>query len=693
MVNIYKRFGVIVIDSSLLFSRLTDRFFEKLRVYAEDGGALMRYPAFQVEAEELEKAAGGKMRRIAKYNLRKLDNLKFIEFSAKELDGDCDCESLIRRLLTQDIEVAVAASNKLLIERLILNQIDVSIIDLSNAGTVVRPSNFNRYEDASDVLALAEPEALPYIPVKEGDTLFCGDGSAIELTSIFNSGGKEAVIYNCTRSGFVAKIFQDGVLTDLKLENIKNFIGFHRDMPWLACPVDVLYVKKEEGSNCPVGYLMKCVDGVTAMNEEELFLGDIDCFSQEKYKEVKPIYVVGICIAILRQVMYLHMKGILFGDYNGGNFAIKDDRSTDYVCFFDTDGYGYKKNPVVSAAAEFESPRTYNFHDKRDLLRSEYDNLYIALFRWMTLGMVPFSKDTDGNWVYRDWGHETEQRKARWAIIPTPLQKLFNKVFGGGQAKTPTELLYALKKAYGIVAMQPTYSAYFAELLSGGHRLAIPVDYKLKMDIFELDMPTPDIPPEPIPKEPPKRKWPYVLIVAILAAAVGLSVWYGYTYQDIPFSGNGPSSDTDTPVETGGDTKSAEPQMQRIEADDGYYLIRASDLEEPASDAYVEYYWDSGNVYKGDFKDGAINGQGRLYNATNDLVYDGGWKDGRFHGEGTYYFPNNTSYKDNWADGTCQSGKKIKLITKKKKPAAKGRWKNNIFYGRYREDGEWYKLP
>lgn len=720
MLDRFEEFGAIVLDSSLLFSRLDDSFFKLLSVFVENNGALFRYPAFSTEANELLMAVDSSTKIVSQNNSEQLNALNITSFKAKDLNGDCGCESLIFLLLSQEIEVAVATTNKLLIERLVLNNISVSIINPAEKGiSITRPTDFETHKQKSDVLALATPSAIPYARVGEGVRLKCGDDSEVTLTSIFNSGGKEAVIYNCDRTGVVAKIFKEGILTDAKIENIRNFISFNNELPWLVCPIDILYVNATK-SSCPVGYLMKCIDDVTDIGAEELFVGDIDCLSNDRYKETKPSYVADVCSSILRQVIYLHMNGVLFGDYNGGNFALKNDGSTDYVTFFDTDGYGYKKNPVVSAAAEFENPRAYDLHDKRDLLRSEYDNLCIAVFRWMTLGMLPYVKDANGNWQYRDWHNETEQRKARWTLLPTTLQKLFNKVFGEGEVRTPTELLFALKNAYKKIVTQPSYSEHFANLLSSNQPQVQEPVVEPKPEIKpEKAQPKPAVkppgPPQPPPPSPPKKKTkPEYLLFAIIAIAVGLAIWwFGFGHVGWPL----------------------EPQLVRHDTDNGYYLSYSPEL-----DGYIEYHWNNGNVYKGDFVSGSQtgkgeylwasggtytgdfvdgqltgsgtwhypdgssyrgelvngvrNGQGTLYNSDGDEVYEGGWKDDLFNGQGTYCFPNVVIYKDTWENGTCNNGEAVNLtLTSNDKPAAKGYWSSNVFHGSYYDNGQWYELP
>ena len=517
MVSLFDNYDAVVLDVSLCFSSLSDSdaLFEALKIFEENEGVLFQSPAFLVEFDALINVVNSELVETANAYMERINMFNIESFPQKELGGGCDCSSLVVRLISEDIDVAIVTTDKLLIERLILNNIQVSIINPTNAeNPLIIPSDFEDYKIKSDVLATEQPIPIIHTHIIEGDSLYCGeDGSTVTLTKVYNNGGKDAIIYECDRAGVVAKIFNEGHLTDTKLQNIKDFMNFNKNLTWLAYPLDILYstalTSDASKSNCPVGYLMVKIDDVTAIGIEELFVGDLDVVFYENYKDIKPSYVAEICIAVVRQIVYLHMNGILFGDFNGGNFALKNDRSTDYVVFFDVDGYGYKKNLVVSGAAEWENPRKYNRDDKREFLRAEYDNLCIVIFRWLMLGMPPFV-----NAEYYDWHNETEERKARWALIPVPLQVLFNKVFKDGKLVTPTELLFTLEKAHTTMKSQPSYSKHFTKFLEEGDDPPTPSgDLE---DIFSNWSGTSSSFDQP----PPKKSMPTALKIAIAVIIV-----------------------------------------------------------------------------------------------------------------------------------------------------------------------------
>lgn len=176
------------------------------------------------------------------------------------------------------------------------------------------------------------------------------------------------------------------------------------------------------------------------------------------------------------------------------------------------------------------------------------------------------------------------------------------------------------------------------------------------------------------------------------------------------------------------------PQLTRYEADNGYYLSAAETLND-----YAEYYWDVGDIYKGDFEDGTRTGTGTYTWACGDIyegdfvngertgsgtytwangdVYEGGftdgqlngegsivwasgarytgsWENGMMDGEGTYYFPNGQGYtpSEPWENGSCFDGNEV-TITVDDDFYAQGYWKYNVFYGIYRDGEGEYSLP
>ena len=60
-----------------------------------------------------------------------------------------------------------------------------------------------------------------------------------------------------------------------------------------------------------------------------------------------------------------------------------------------------------------------------------------------------------------------------------------------------------------------------------------------------------------------------------------------------------------------------------------------------------EEYFNNGDIYEGDFKDGKFEGKG-IYYFNNGDRYEGDFKDGKFEGKGTYYFKNGNRFEGNY---------------------------------------------
>lgn len=63
----------------------------------------------------------------------------------------------------------------------------------------------------------------------------------------------------------------------------------------------------------------------------------------------------------------------------------------------------------------------------------------------------------------------------------------------------------------------------------------------------------------------------------------------------------------------------------------------------------------TGSSYKGDIKDGRLEGKG-VYSFPTLTKYDGELKDGMFHGKGTLSFENGAKYEARWVNGRALGG-------------------------------------
>lgn len=86
--------------------------------------------------------------------------------------------------------------------------------------------------------------------------------------------------------------------------------------------------------------------------------------------------------------------------------------------------------------------------------------------------------------------------------------------------------------------------------------------------------------------------------------------------------------------------------------------------------------FDSGNKYKGEFKNGKRNGTGTFV-WSSGAKYQGEWKNDKMDGMGTYIFPDRRVYKGQFVMGKKQG--KGELLDENGKTIYKGKWENDVF--------------
>lgn len=81
--------------------------------------------------------------------------------------------------------------------------------------------------------------------------------------------------------------------------------------------------------------------------------------------------------------------------------------------------------------------------------------------------------------------------------------------------------------------------------------------------------------------------------------------------------------------------------------------------------------FNSGNKYKGEFKNGERHGQGRFVWGSG-AKYDGQWQNDKMHGQGTYIYPDRRVYRGSFVNGQ-KEGKGV-LEAEDKTILKKGKW-------------------
>lgn len=617
--------------------------------------------------------------------------------------GIIDTFGLANCLSHDSNSVLVVEANYSLEDRIVLSNTNVDVYSLWEKR-IIKHSNYPA-EVAQRAIDKGKTP-LTYYEVKSGDSVYTENGQYV-LEDLVESGAEAQIFRVRNNPGILAKIYKEDensnfVLTSQKLKNINGLIDISNnwDVLWVAWPTAVIYV--DLAHTKPVGYTMKYFNEVQFLSNNSLFDGGDISAKFSEYDEVTVKDVLDICIKFARQILFLSLNDIHISDYNDKNFAIpiKNDSK---IIMVDTDSYcceGYISECITYSGC---LSKKYECATRLDLINLCDESLFAFIFTRLVLdsSFVPMRKSEFRFSINRMAKLDNPNIQAKWDSIPKNLQDLFTNIFDKKYPPSISVLLYELE----VADRQKFADTRYKDI------------YKNALEIIAGQSSTqPEISPqpyqpiiEPLPSTPKKRKAWICICVGIGVALIALAIWwFGYDHPSIPIDEIVPS---ETPSNTEADETSS-PQLQRYDTDDGYYMSY-----EPELDGYIEFYWNNGDSYEGEFADGQMtgkgtyyyqdgtkytgdflngkrNGQGILYNADNKEIYDGGWKEGFFNGKGMYYFPNGGVYEDTWENGTCNGGDIVSLTyTHDNELAAKGYWSENIFYGNYYENGQRHELP
>ena len=93
---------------------------------------------------------------------------------------------------------------------------------------------------------------------------------------------------------------------------------------------------------------------------------------------------------------------------------------------------------------------------------------------------------------------------------------------------------------------------------------------------------------------------------------------------------------------------------------DGWYHCPSGNKYKPLEDGYTDtngnrqgrfiFHFVGGNVYEGNYKNGAKNGYGKMTWSDGE-AYEGNWENGAPNGYGKYTWSNGEVYEGNWENG------------------------------------------
>lgn len=421
--GLLKNYKVAIIDASIFTKRLPKNLIESLPEVQ-----LWAPHTFLTDTMQMEKMLPVSKRAIYISNLNDIE--KFVQVTDQE---DADTWDMLKQAndIGKSIPVVITA-NKLLIQSIVLDELNVDIYDVNNERFIFHGifhalrRDFEFKPKSKDVLLKSD------VCISEGTVLYKSDGSLVRLTEEFNFGA-EAVTYKVSLPNKLAKIFDEKNLTIEKINNVRNIIGANKelDIQWASFPVDMLY----SDSKCryPVGFLQEYVFSKGNLDDSTMYLGDLDALSEEELdKRISDS--IDLCIKIIRQVLYLNVYGFFVSDFNMSNLAISKNDCNNMI-FWDTDSFG-KDGYFSSYSAGFKTSRDYDLHKKSGAIGFCIEALYLLVFQILTLGAPPVSEIT-GKYIFDDFNDSFYYRKD---FVPQNLLNHFNSVFTK-KSKPSTEIL------------------------------------------------------------------------------------------------------------------------------------------------------------------------------------------------------------------------------------------------------------
>lgn len=691
------KYSWIVLDPSVLFTKLNQTLIEQCNKTKH----LIVPSTFDIEVEGIKKAIP---KRIEDLYINNADCFKYyamnpskstISFfdkllSTKELpkkyqNNFFDTLKLVESLSSIYGNILVLEANYTLEDQIIFKNLKADLYNVLEDGFY---SHLDFLTERKYRQLNKEKTLLEFVEIEEEDTIYTANGSYILDQELNNGSGAESTVYQIkNHSNLLAKVFKEDyddefILTAEKLEN--NISLENWDIPWLSLPKEIIYA--DYSLKKPIGYIMEYFKNIDFLGDNPIFTGGDIVHKFPKLEDVQVKDVLDLCIQFVSQVIFLRYNDFHLSDYNDYNFATSKDHH--YIYFIDTDSICHQS--YVSDCMTYQ--KCLNFNKKTaslpELIQFCDESLYVFIFTRLCWddSYYPMFKD---QFRYS----KTELNKmtninqiVKWHSIPKNLQELFTHIFDQ-RILVKIDNLVILNQNRHI-----SVSKLLFELVQARESDFANMYYK---DLYlpALNFITGK---DEQPRQKTKKKLPMLssykhkilpILLAISLATVGsLTIFKIKDY----FS------------------------FKKTEFSEGYYLSRHNRLE-----GYVEVYMDNGMIFKGDFKDGypngqgkmyidentlycegnfinslKINGQGKMYFENNALHYEGNFKDGLFDGKGTFYFGNITYESDEWTNGTLNEGKEIKLSnTKTHENVAKGYWKENIFYGEVYIDDTTYKYP
>lgn len=502
MPGLFQKYRIALLDASFFVSEFSDkvrRGLEQINVYVAD--------TFLAEVEQYKAVLPASKRAAYDENIRFLnENKQLITLDLDSFDNKSrhihnDTWGVLTLLVSMKAKFVLITADKLLIQRVVLNELDVDIYDLDK-NTFIQKKDFPAY---TDIFELKDDESYPPLNigvhhVEEESLLYRANNSPIILGKEINLGAEATLFHVRGNPNLIVKIFKEDCLNASKYTSILRVRNLNQllDIPWALFPLEVVYYD----ANCsiPAGFTESYVSAGTNLDDNPLYLGNISLSAE--YLNTRLSDTLELCIQVVRQVHYLNSHGILVSDFNLANFALPPSVSS-YVQMWDTDSFGYES--FFSGYCDGNrTSREYDISTKNGVIGFSCEALHVFTFSLLSLGDAPIS-EFSGKFKFDKPDYEALYRKD---LFPDNLWNLFTEVFRGEKEPSLEVLLQQLHIALQLCKDHPKADRTYQQLLSG-----------------VVDKPdTPEVPVDGAdPSDPPEidgEGIPAWLVIILIAIAV-----------------------------------------------------------------------------------------------------------------------------------------------------------------------------
>ena len=273
---LFDKYEIVILDSSFFFRSFSKELREGLehhKVYVSE--------YFNTELDQYlslltpDRKIGFNHNIDVIKNVVKPTRLNFYTIPSARYKHN-DTWGLIEVLTQFSDQCVVLTGNKLLQNRVILNQVKIDIYDLLKFEFL----SFTDYAKYKPDIAFHTEEKDKLIDIDEsyiGNTRFyLQNETCIEVSDCINS-GLEANLYQIKgQNSKIAKIFKRRKLSEQKFQNIQNLLGKNNELEvtWAMFPEQILYYGQE--CRIPAGFVESFAKTTFSLDTHPLYLGNID---------------------------------------------------------------------------------------------------------------------------------------------------------------------------------------------------------------------------------------------------------------------------------------------------------------------------------------------------------------------------------------------------------------------------------